>query len=453
MRRKAWQIALFFGLCLLDPTDAAGQALDVTALSAGDLGSARSASPTLSAPSAIWGNPGFLIDSPTRLYLGLGIKSERRAIQRGSLLVNQPLPETRDSASPLVSPRVVLALPLAKNRFWLAIGYRPALRIESAFKSAVDPNPARYLGDEFSLADHRVSLGVALKLGRLRLGAAAEIGAVSLEVQRSLWVGFVADKGLMQVASLDSKARLSLSGVNFAARLGIGLIATSWLRLGLSARVSAKSWLSGDVTLTRPQRAPGGYRAVSATGGTAKLWVGPPLELSVGLALRPHRRLGITAAFRFEGASRFDGLTATLSDARYRLVSTQTSEHRLERLPLGIQAQDRFSLRCGAELTVVEGFLRARLGWAFERGATPDDAPHSALLDLDRHLIGVSAQATIASLRLAVGVAHSLNATLDSDGARTDVFNPLEKETTSVAGQGRFDTSSTRVIFEAQLAW
>jgi len=181
-----------------------------------------------------------------------------------------------------------------------------------------------------------------------------------------------------------------------------------------------------------------------------------PLEVRGGIAAKIWR-LRLLAEAVWARWSTADDLAAELEGAAVVLVNAASQPTTRElvsqnRLPLGFHLEDRLSFHLGAELHLLDRFLVLRTGYAFHLGATPKDLPAPTLLDLDRHVLGLGLEVRRGGVDIGLALSHSFRASLAS-GSRAVLHNPLDPSLTVPVGEGRYTTSATRFVLQAQLGW
>ncbi len=434
---------------------AEAQALDPAPAGAASLALGGVGAVGLRSPAALFANPALLPLAQSRILLGLAFEQSPRAVVL-TATVNETQ-EARDHAGASALPDVALALPLGTPWLWFSAGYRRSLGLESRFGppqvgSDVRVAPARYRGLELSLSEHIWSFALALRIGdRLSLGGAVELRHLRLRHTQAIWAGLavdhVGDARLDLLATVAGSSRLAAGGL-----LGIWLRAHRALELGLALSLPASASVDGSLALVHEGTgAPYAYASLEGEGGTAALSLPLPFALRAGIGLSL-ARLRVLLEGGYERWSSVGELRARCEGAQVVLRrSSGATVFPLESLPLGIELGDRASARVGLELLALRA-LTLRAGYAFVHGASRAETPSSVLIDLDHHTWSFGLELALSRLRLALGFAHTTEASL-SGGERATLFNPLRPELSAVAGIGRYLASRTRVAFELQWGW
>jgi len=437
---------------------AVAQSLDAPPSSAAALSLAGAQVTAASNGSALWLNPGLLVKARRGIQASLALMSVRRSVYRIRLT---PLPEARDATGVQLAPAVSVALPLYRDQLWVGLGYHLGLHASSHYPLPVSSGstdgtgrlaPARYRGTELELTQHVVSLGAAYRLGFLAVGAALELQHLELLHRQSLWAGFQLDYNSSAMeedpkrdvdALVEAKDKLRLGGI-----VGLWLEPHPLLRLGCAVRLPVTTLLRGPVTLSPGSQPPVGYSSIAARSGEALVELALPLRIQAGASVGPPRLRGFVE-LALERWSSMGDVRARLQDTSLVLAgSAGTEERPMTELPLGLRLRDHLSMHVGLEAQLVPGFLIARTGYAFHRGATRPAAPSSTLVDLDRHVWSFGLEVERGALHLGLASAVSFEARLDAPGNEALLLNPLEPGVSAPVGQGRYTSSLVQVVLE-----
>jgi long-chain fatty acid transport protein len=286
----------------------------------------------------------------------------------------------------VTSPRgtsLGLAIPLKLRSWNFALGV--AVYIPDQFVVRIRLRPATE--PQFALQDNalqHVVVTTALSVRPVRwlsLGAGASILADAAGNGITFDVGVVGGEKVGK-ASLDVALPPRAAPV-----AGILVMPTNWLRVGASyrgqldlalkldvlANVNIAGVITGDTFIT--------LRAVNFY---------TPQKVSLGLAADPHRSLTLSAQVDWVNWSAFRG---GLPDLRVLVkldVSPPVLEATLPETRFRDQWVPRFSAEWRRELHEKVG-LAARVGYAYEPNAVPDQTGLTSFADNDRHVVALGA--------------------------------------------------------------
>lgn len=444
----------------LSPRPAHGQGLDPPPAGAAGLALGGVGAVSLPTPAALWTNPSLIAGSARSVALELGLRRSDRSLVRTDV-VNQTAP-ARDTAAATLAPAISIAVPVWRPWLWAGLAYHLHLRADSEYPPQVTKagasrlSPGRYRGTSLDLQQHMISLGLAAHSRYVALGASLELSHLRLAHRQSLWAGTQQDQPLNENPLLDVDAQLEAANVAaLGGLLGITLRPWSFLEIGGAVRLPFTARLDGSMILAAGTRAPYGYTSISAKGGDARTDLPLPLEVRAGVGVGPARlKLLVEVAYsRWSAAS---GLAAQLEGAALQLKKGTTApleQRPIERLALGVELDDRFSVHGALVVEPWPGVLWLRSGYAFHHGATRPEAPSSVLLDLDHHVWSLGLEAGRGAVRFGVAFAQSFEASLDAPGDRALLQNPLSPSVTIPVGRGQYAASAIAVAFESSVSF
>ena len=458
-------------MALVLPATAHAQALDPGPPGASSLALAGAGVAWRADPATLFQNPAATAQSRTRLSVGLGLVSHTRSVHRRRPL--DPFPVVHDAAAarPLGHLALAQPLPVWGERISLLLGYNTGLNSGSNYPATYDSpgspgksqprsDSGRYLGTGMDLQEHLAYIGLSLRWRFLQLGAALELGHLRLNLDRTLWFGAAGDWGKKEDPNpeLDLGTSLSLKTPSMAPGAVVGLLLTPlpYLSIGISARMPVVHHLTGEVEISGPREAPGGYTSVDTgqAGGRATLDFHLPLRLRAGLSagwplLRACLDLG-WARWSSAGKPAADLATSHLT---LKAAGKADLDLSVPLLPLGLGLRDDISVHAGLVSELPGGFLTLRGGYAYHLGASDPDLPGATAQDLERHVMGLGVELAIHPLRVGLALSHSFGVPLDTEAVDATLDNWLSPSTTAHVGEGRYEASATRVMVEVQAGW
>jgi long-subunit fatty acid transport protein len=231
------------------------------------------------------------------------------------------------------------------------------------------------------------------------------------------------------VAKVDVEGRPVITGI-----LGVLARPTDWISIGASARMPYPIRASGQLGIQLSDFL--SSTGARVEGDKATLSFDMPLELRVGVRVRPVPRLGINADFVYQGWNSVDALTVTPDG-----VDLITSTGRFPLAPMKLQKNWRpaFSGRVGADLRPID-WLSIHAGAMYETSTASDDYfsidfPHASRVFLTGGLTG-----HIGPLDVLAGIAWTPLATVNSVQSEVRRIQTNSALTPGVMGAGVYTT-------------
>ncbi len=248
-------------------------------------------------------------------------------------------------------------------------------------------NPRKFAAQRYALVKDDIvvlypTVSVAYAVAPwLQLGISGQAVITNFAFTQSLFAGDTLGLNPMTLSeenpTYDALVSVNLPGrTAFTAIFGVLSKPTSWLALGASFRPAIPITATGEQDPNDPKSTTGlridlGSLAQAATveGSKATLTLTLPMELRVGVRVKPVPRLGLNADFVYQGWQSVDALRLTPEN-----VFLVQGNNRTEILPFAIQKnwQASFSGRVGAGFELFRE-LSLHAGFLFETSASTDE--------------------------------------------------------------------------------
>ncbi|MFH1132363.1 MAG: hypothetical protein V1754_13590 [Pseudomonadota bacterium] len=179
-----------------------------------------------------------------------------------------------------------------------------------------------------------------------------------------------------------------------------------------------------------------------------------PIKVIGGISVLPIPWLSLHADAAFTNWAVSNNPKAELTNTSIVLAQGNTEiDYPVTALPLGLFLRNSVSIHTAIQVHLLSDFLVIRGGWAFYRGATEPLQPSPLALDLDRHQLGFGLTIGNDSVRLGVGVCHSIVIPLAANTVDLKLTNPLDPNVTTSVGRGTYRGQATKVVLEFRIGW
>lgn len=403
---------------------------------------AASVAPHSADLDSLWYNPaGITLLEERSLLLDLALIDTQvtfsrapRQMPNGSTRTYEPV---SNQAPPQTIPQILVGGPTKNPRlFWAAGAYTP---YASGNRYPVDGAQRYVLVDNTGSAIGYVHAAVGYKISdNLSVGVGLQnfMGVFRIVSTGSGYAGMFGDP---EDRDLDILAETTVTSF-FSPTANLGATwkpHASWV-VGASLQLPAVL-RDGNATIDTRMPTHPAYDNATTTGNEASISVPFPL----------HARLGIRHA-----TSRYNVELAVVYQRWSTLTEVEVSPNEVEidGVPgIGVmpvapfvlpqQFRDSVSVHLGGEWTMGERLV-GRAGYAFERGAVPDETYSVFALDPDKHLLSLGAgYALNARLRLDLSAAALLMPTREITTSEVRQINPSDEndEITLIVGNGTYE--------------
>ncbi len=344
---------------------------------------------------SIWYNPAGLSEAGTGLLLdfawlrfGIDYSRELRVLDADGTY-KQFREQTVSGRSPILPlPTIAGSYQFGKEKQWTVAGgfFAPYVALAS-FDSTVNgqPSPARYMVGTFDgSALGNFGTWVAYKPVKqlsVGLGVQALAGMIQTDVT---FTASPQDRllGAPEQPEFDANARAKV-GPFFApsANVGITIIPSVWMRIGLSAQLPTFIDTAATVQMRMPTSAI--FDSAKQVGDQAHIRMQFPAIMRFGIEVRPSDDIRFELAYVREFWSIHKTIEIENTGMRINGVVGMPPEAKIPNLSMAREYEDAHSIRAGGELrSTIGGYkITIRAGASYEQSAIP--TPYLSLNALD----------------------------------------------------------------------
>lgn len=484
LRLPAAGLALFVAALLWSPP-AAGGGYFLPAHGARGIGRGGAMVAADGDPGVLWYNPaGIAGERAVRLLVDASVAVADLSYTRVDSGGN-PRPTVQGDPQPLPLPTVAISVPLPRN-LWVGgslatpliagtnfprPSYRPCTATDptGCLDTADDDAPQRYSSvtlDGTQLL--RLDLGVAWRpVPELTVGLSAQTYFARLSVLKAISSYNGVAGGAPEDPEFDSLALFTMSDqFNPSAQLGARYVPTPWLAVGAAVQLPFLFDAEGEVDVQLP--ASPLYAASSVEGRHARISMMFPLEVAVGVELRPTARLRLAADFRWQywsGTGDDCGAGSALEGQQcemlvhpediYILDLPGIPRYKVPPVSEHLGFRDALSAHVGAEYELSTWGLVLRAGYSYERGAVTPAARSTMANDPNKHLLAVGGSVRLWRVRIDLSYAAMLTAPLTVDFRTSEArqVNPIRPELAARVGGGEYTTTAHIMSLAGSLAF